>query len=262
MRRSRQRSELPDDGEVELAALADGSLAPERRAPLEARVAESPDLRELLAEQERALTLVHGASATVAAPAGLRNRVEARRGSRRRARPQRLVLAGGLAAALATALALFLALPGGGRAPSLEAAAQLSVRAATGPAPALQSGRPKLLAQSVDGVPFPNWQKKFRWRATGLRTDRLAGRGTTTVFYGKQGHRLGYTIVGGAALPVPEEAVLVDRGGTKLHVFALDGRTVVTWRRGGRTCVLSGPGVERDVLLKLASWKGKGAVPF
>src|SRR5262249_43717883 len=42
---------------VELAALADGSLAPERRAALEARVASSPQLPDPLADQQRALPL-------------------------------------------------------------------------------------------------------------------------------------------------------------------------------------------------------------
>ena len=41
-----------------------------------------------------------------------------------------------------------------------------------------------------------------------------------------------------------------------------DGRTVVTWERGGHTCVLSAEGVPADELLELAGWKGKGAVPF
>ena len=50
-RRSRQ------DDTAELAALADGSLAPERRAALEARVAASSELADRLAEQERAVSL-------------------------------------------------------------------------------------------------------------------------------------------------------------------------------------------------------------
>jgi hypothetical protein len=37
---------------------------------------------------------------------------------------------------------------------------------------------------------------------------------------------------------------------------------VVTWRRQGHTCVLSGTGVDRDTLLELAAWKGQGAVSF
>jgi hypothetical protein len=36
----------------------------------------------------------------------------------------------------------------------------------------------------------------------------------------------------------------------------------VTWLRLGHSCVLSGEDVDRDVLLKLAAWKGAGSVPF
>ena len=42
----------------------------------------------------------------------------------------------------------------------------------------------------------------------------------------------------------------------------LDGRHVVTWLRGGRTCVLSGTALPRAVLVKLAAWNGKGTIPF
>src|ERR1041385_2109424 len=72
-----------DDEVAELAALADGSLAPERRAAVEAHVAASPELAERLAEQQRALAYTRQAAADVDAPAGLRRRVEARRGARR-----------------------------------------------------------------------------------------------------------------------------------------------------------------------------------
>ena len=72
-RRSR-RSEI-----AELAALADGSLAPERRAALEARVAASPELADRLAEQQRAVALAQSAADEVEAPAALRARIEAQR---------------------------------------------------------------------------------------------------------------------------------------------------------------------------------------
>ena len=84
---------------AELAALADGSLAPERRAALEAQVAASSELAARLAEQERAVALARSAAAEVEAPAGLRARIEAQRRPRRASRPRRLVWIGGAVAA-------------------------------------------------------------------------------------------------------------------------------------------------------------------
>src|SRR5262249_14983863 len=98
---------------AELAALADGSLAPERRELLEARVGTSAALAGRLAEQQRALALVRGAAAEVEAPAGLRARVEAQRRGPAGRRSWRLaVVAVGATAALAVALGLVLV--GGG----------------------------------------------------------------------------------------------------------------------------------------------------
>jgi anti-sigma-K factor RskA len=94
------RGHRADEDVAELAALADGSLAPERRAALEARVAESPDLAARLAEQERALALMQSAADEVDAPAGLRRRVEARRNRRRTFTPGRLVVAGAATVAI------------------------------------------------------------------------------------------------------------------------------------------------------------------
>ena len=87
----RRRSTEPADGE--LAALADGSLAPERREALAARVAMSTELADELADQQRAVALTRSAVADVEAPAGLRARVEAQRRSPRSAPTRRLALA-------------------------------------------------------------------------------------------------------------------------------------------------------------------------
>jgi hypothetical protein len=84
---------------AELAALADGSLASERRAALEARVAASPELAGRLAEQERAVALARSAAEATAAPASLRAQIERQRRARRTRAPLRLVLAGAAAAA-------------------------------------------------------------------------------------------------------------------------------------------------------------------
>jgi anti-sigma-K factor RskA len=85
---------------AELAALADGSLAPERRAAVEAHVAASPELAERLAEQERAVAYAQQAAADVEAPAGLRRRVEAQRRVAHVWSPGRVVLAGAAAVAV------------------------------------------------------------------------------------------------------------------------------------------------------------------
>jgi hypothetical protein len=101
----RRRREAEPGGReiVEVAALADGSLAPERRAALEARIAASSELADRLAEQDRAIALMRGAADGVEAPAGLRARVEAQRRTSRAWTPRRLVLAGSAATAVAVA---------------------------------------------------------------------------------------------------------------------------------------------------------------
>jgi len=98
----RDRAEETDvHGEAELAALADGSVAPERRAALQTRIAASPALADRLAEQEQAVALLRGAGDEVDAPAGLRARLEAQRSVRTARTPRRLALAGLAAAAVA-----------------------------------------------------------------------------------------------------------------------------------------------------------------
>jgi hypothetical protein len=100
MKRSRE-GEAGAQEIAELAALADGSLAPGRRAALEARVAASSELAERLAEQRRAVALARSAEAEVEAPAALRARIHAQRRARRVWVPSRLVLIGAAATAVA-----------------------------------------------------------------------------------------------------------------------------------------------------------------
>jgi len=102
--RRRREDEAGGQEIAELAGLADGSLAPERRAGVEARVAESPELAARLAEQQRAVALARSAAAEVEAPAALRARVDSRRQTRRLPTPGRLVVIG--AATVAVALAV------------------------------------------------------------------------------------------------------------------------------------------------------------
>jgi hypothetical protein len=114
----------------------------------------------------------------------------------------------------------------------------------------------------VEGVPFPNWSKQFGWRAVGARSDELADREAKTVLYHHKGKRIAYTIVSGKGIRAPSGAAATTRNGVTLHLFGEPGRRVLTWWRDGRTCVLSTSGVGDRQLVKLASWKGDGAVPF
>jgi anti-sigma-K factor RskA len=102
MRRGRDK-EADVGGVAELAALADGSIAPDRRAALEARIAASPALADRLAEQERAVGLLRGAGETVDAPAGLKARLQTQRSPGSVRTPRRIALAGVAAAAVAAA---------------------------------------------------------------------------------------------------------------------------------------------------------------
>ena len=252
----------PSERELrELAALADGSLRPERRAAVEARVAASPRLQAMLAEQRKALSAIRARDET--APPSLRAAVA---GLPRRARPpaRRLRLAAGLTgAALALALILVLALPGSEKsAPTVAQAVQVATRAPERTAPGSYPGHPQLLDLEVGEVAYPNWEGHFGWRASGSRADRLEGRETRTLFYERRARRLAYTIVSGKPISPPATASRFVRDGTELHSFRLGGRTVVTWERRHHTCVLSGAGVSREALLKLGAWKNGGAIPY
>jgi hypothetical protein len=110
--RRRGQDEAARDELAELTALADGSLAPERRAALAARIAASGELADRLAEQERAVMLTRNAAAAVAAPTGLRERVAAQ-GARRRAVPQRLIGVGSAAAVVLAVVVAFVVLSTG-----------------------------------------------------------------------------------------------------------------------------------------------------
>jgi hypothetical protein len=109
-----RQGRVPDP--AELAALADGSLADDRRAALEAEVAASPDLAALLAEQRRAVDLARAAAAQVEAPASLRAAIAAQERPRR-PRSRSLFAVGAAATAAAMAVAVCIALFGSGSSP-------------------------------------------------------------------------------------------------------------------------------------------------
>jgi hypothetical protein len=110
----RRRRKAEDGGReiAELAALADWSLAPERRATVEARVVGSAELADRLAEQQRAVALARAVASEVEAPAALRARIDAKRLDRRVAPARRYVAIGAVATVLVAAAAVGLSVFG------------------------------------------------------------------------------------------------------------------------------------------------------
>src|ERR671914_504273 len=250
-----------DDRLAELTALADGTLQGRRRAELLAEIGRSPELAERFEKQRRAVAALR--SVDERAPAWLRARLEPEPRRRRRQRISfSTPLAGGLAAGAAFAVLLALLLPGGAGGPTVVEASELAAQPAEAPAPRPIPADPALLDARAEGLAFPNWAEAFGWRATGRRVDEIDGRRAVTVFYEKGGPRIGYTILSGDQIEAPDEASAANREGVMLRGLSAGGRMIVTWPRGGHTCVLSGTGVDASTLLDLAAWKGKGAVLF
>lgn len=252
-----RRSEAEPNRKIlaELSALADGSLAPERADDVRARIAGSPELSDCYEREQRAVLALHELRAE-RAPASLRFAIEDHR-QRATSRRGRAVYGGVLATAMALAVALLvLLLPGGPGAPSVSQAATLALRGpdAALSAPGVNSKNDQLLAVDVQETYFPNWKGWFGWRAIGQRVDRVGGKLAVTVFYQRGQSRIAYTIL--AAPPLRRPGSRPFRvNGTSIQSFAMGSRLVVTWRREGHTCVLSGAGVGTRELAMLAGWK-------
>ena len=218
---------------------------------------------------ERGRVLIAAAVAETMAPLALRERIEADRarahqgGGARRSRWLwgKLVPVGGLVAAAVVALVLVL---GGSSAPSVLATASLATRGPVLPAPAEDETNGAVLKASMQGVPFPYWGGSFRWEAVGARDDKIEDRSAKTVYYDNpKGARAAYTILGGDKIDAPSGARKLTDAGIDLWISQDHGRRIVTWTRAGHTCVLSAPlAVPEEKLLELATWKGKGNVPF
>jgi hypothetical protein len=248
------------DIERDLVRLADGTLTGDRVRELEARVAESPELRSMLDAQRGALEAIRALNEP--APHALRTRIEdARRRPAPAVRARRFGLAGAfVAAAAAIAVAAVAILPSGAGGPSLSEAAAFTMKPAMAAAPKHEFDG--ALNLKVDGVPYPYWEDSLGWNATGKRVDKVDGRTATTVFYSKGSQQVGYTIVTGKPVKVPSGTSMTVRNGVHIRSLGLGGNTVVTWERKGHSCILSGRGVSRDQLVKLAGWRDQGALPY
>ncbi len=249
-----QMSNDPQSPEAELARLADGSLPETRAAELRAQVAESPQLRQALAEQERALALVR--SADPPAPDSLRRWVDeqARAAAPARRRPRlRIGFAlPAIAVAVVAIAALVVVASGGSSAPTLDQTTHLALASAVAPAPSVSPGNPAVLTDTAAGIPFPNWGPTG-WKPSGARVDKVAGRTIMTVFYtDPAGNRVGYAIVGGAPIEV-KGGIKQTIGGVEYTFLTIGSAQLVTWVQSGHTCVVAGRGVSHGTLRDLVT---------
>ncbi|HEX6021036.1 MAG TPA: hypothetical protein VFZ00_03510 [Solirubrobacter sp.] len=231
----------------ELVALADGNLPEERRARVEARVAASPRATAALEAQRRSLAstraFTDSAPDSLAVPAPVPAPAP-----RYRPRPIH-------ALAFATVLvllvaAVFATTRAGG---PLDAAVALASEPATEPLGSQHDAQ-----RSFAGVDFPDWSRQFGWHATGARRDDADGRASDTVYYEHMGHRIGYTVLEGRALGLPERGRRVVRDGLAIQLFHEGEKSVAVFERNGRTCVLAGKVLEDETLIKLAAWRAAG----
>lgn len=209
---------------------------------------DTPLSDEELERARRGEQMIAAAVADTRAPLSLREAIERER--EKPARPpapswrthwRRLAAGAGVALAVAVA-AVVVAVGSGGdgsREPSL---ADVNAAARANPtkaAPESLGGTPPVLDANVGALDFPDWEKKFAWRATGARTDDLSGRSVRTVFYrNPKGARLGYSVVDGDVLRERPAGRVAWRGGEGYSVTRSGGRTVVTWTQLGHTCVI------------------------
>jgi hypothetical protein len=202
---------------------------------------------------------IRAAAQGVQAPATLRERLGSQRAGDGRRGAWRLggrpALAAGVVAVAAALVLAVGALTGGGAGPSLDDAAALALARPTQPPPPVDPANAALVRAQVGGVPFPNYAWSWAaWRTAGARQDRVGGRDATTVVYRGPAGDVGYTIVGGRPLEIPAGARHMTVAGVDLAVVRHGGATVMTWRRGGHTCVLAARSASVEQLARFATY--------
>jgi len=242
-----------------LAGLADGALRGRRLRKAERLVAEHPDGPALIDRQRRVAGALRGGPVP---PRPIRVARAPRAIRAPRASRLRPALAAGVAAAALAVIGLLVAGGIGDRTPALASVVQLSMRDAADAPPV---ARGPLLDAEHAGVRFPSWSGALGWRAVGERRDRVGDRDARTVFYEHQGHRIAYTVVDGPPLDPPRNARVVTRDGLRVALYRdprHGGHDVAVFERAGRTCVLAGHVEHTSTLVRLAAWRGDGAVTF
>lgn len=253
-------------GELEtlLALTEDRAVEPEQR-PVAGRLQADPACRRALERQREVVRALRGGGPFV--PPGLSARYSAGQAAARPHRRQRafkrpplrtsLV---GVAAAVAALVVVVLLLGSPQSQPNAAQVAAIWTRSASVPV-AADPADPRQLDISFHGIVYPNYHDREGWHPLAARYDRIGGLRTATVLYATGARRAAYTVVPTTRLSVPVTATHLRAAGLSLTEFRSRDRWIVTFVKGGNTCVLTAAAPrERRWLIKLAIWNGGPAV--
>ena len=183
-----------------------------------------------------------GELAEVPASDALKSRVETLVSDARRRRRWVPAVAGAATALAVAAFVLALVLPSSpSGAPTVDQVAAAASAGSLMPAPAQDPAKPGFLALGVGGVSFPYWEDEHGWKATGARSEVVAGRPVNTVFYTNDaGATIKFSIVSGKPIVAqsPGQYDLTKNGDTRR----------IVWQNGGHTCIIEAKGVDPDRL--------------
>ena len=104
--------------------------------------------------------------------------------------------------------------------------------------------------QVVAGMRTPDLGA-YRWAPTGARVDVVGTHTVATAFFERGGRVIAASVVSGGPIREPGPVVAVPAG-VRVHRISLAGRTILSWRRGGRTVVMSSIAVPQPWLVALA----------
>jgi hypothetical protein len=229
--------------DMELAALADGTLSRERRREIENQLSSSEQIRDSIDRQRAAIDLTR--QLDVPASDVLHARVAEMTAAAAPRKRSGWAVGGFATAAAAVLVALALVLVPGSNTPNVDQVVAAAAQGQTAGPPAKDPANPAKLNVTVGSVQFPTWERGG-WNVSGARTDKIDGRRVETVYYeNSSGGSMKYSVVDGAPIDTLEPS------STKYQITGSGDTRRIVWRAGGHTCIIEAKGVDPDQLERI-----------